>query len=244
MSEPSQGPGFHPLYLQVKELLIQRVLSGDWKPGEVLPSETKLAAEYQVSQGTVRKAIEEMAADRLVVRYQGKGTYVAARGFNSSLHFFSMVTADDRIAAAGTPLQFDWSECPANEREQRELHLARDELVYRIYRVRPVDDRPVLIERIGVPSARFPGLPESMRNSARMNAYLIMEKDYNTLVVRADEWLDAVTASEDDAAQLGIAEGTALLRIHRISYALDGAPVERRSMRFLTQDLRYRNAIR
>lgn len=244
MSESSQGPGFHPLYIQIKELLIQRVLMGDWKPGEPLPSEAKLAAEYRVSQGTVRKAIEEMAADHLVVRHQGKGTFVSARASDSPLHFFSIVTEDDRLAMPGKALQFDWTEGPANERERRELALAEGEVVYRIYRVRPVGGFPALVERISIPRDRYRGFPEMMRDAVRMNAYLLLEKEFGVLVVRADEWIDAVSADKEDAAQLGVPEGTALLRINRISYALDGRPVETRRMRFPTDRLRYRNTLR
>lgn len=244
MSESSQGPGFHPLYLQIKELLIQRVLSGDWKPGEVLPSESKLAAEYQVSQGTVRKAIEEMAADHLVVRHQGKGTFVSARGSESPLHFFSIVTPDGRVATPGKALQFEWSEGPINEDERRDLHLPEGEIVYRIYRVRPVGGMPALVERITMPRGRFPGLPQLMRDAVRMNAYLIMEKDFGVLVVRADEWLEAVGADADEAAQLRLPVGAPLLSIRRISYALDETPVETRRMCFPTDKLRYRNTLR
>jgi GntR family transcriptional regulator len=244
MSESSQGPGFHPLYQQIKELLIQRVLSGDWKPGEVLPSEAKLAAEYQVSQGTVRKAIEEMAADHLVIRHQGKGTFVSARGSESALHFFSIVTEDGRIASPGKAVHFAWSEGEASERERRDLRLAEDEPVYHIYRIRPVDDQPALIERIVVSSKRFPGLPELMRDAVRMNSYLIMEKHFGVLVVRAEEWIEAVGADAEDAAQLGVAEGAPLISVHRISYALDGTPAETRRMRFPTGRLRYRNTLR
>lgn len=244
MTESSQGPGFHPLYLQVKELLIQRVLSGYWKPGEALPSEMKLAAEYQVSQGTVRKAIEEMAAEHIVVRHQGKGTFVAERGVESPIHFFSIVADDDRIVQPGLALQFDWTEGPANDRERRELRLAEGEVVYRIYRVRPIGGVPALIERIVIPRARFLGIPEMIRNAARANAYMIMERDFGVFVVRAEERLDAVSATREDAAQLGLPEGTALLRVNRICYALDGTPVEARRMRFPTQNLRYRNTLR
>ncbi len=94
MSETVQGPDFSPLYRQVKELLLQRVVSGVWKPGEGLPSETKLAEQFNVSQGTVRKALEEMVAEHVVVRHQGKGTFVAARGEDSPVHFFSMTARD------------------------------------------------------------------------------------------------------------------------------------------------------
>lgn len=244
MTESSQGPGFHPLYLQVKELLIQRVLSGHWKPGEALPSEMKLATEYQVSQGTVRKAIEEMVAEHIVVRHQGKGTFVAERGVRSPIHFFSIVAPDDSIVTPGTAIQFDWSEAPANERERMELRLAEGEMVYRIYRVRPVAGVPALVETIVIPRARFLGIPELMRNSVRANAYMIMEKDFGVLVVRAEERLEAVSAGREDAAHLGVPEGTALVRINRICYALDGTPVETRRMRFHTQNLRYRNTLR
>ena len=244
MAEPIQGPGFHPLYLQVKELLIQRVLSGDWKPGEVLPSETKLAVEYQVSQGTVRKAIEEMAAEHLVVRHQGKGTFVSARATESPMHFFSIVTPDDRITEPGKAIHFDWFEDSPSEQERRELRLGEGDVIYRIHRIRPVDGEPALIEHICLPCARFRGFPEKMRTAVRMNAYLLMEKEFGILVVRADEWLDAISASAEDSARLGVAQGTPLMRVKRISYALDGAPVESRVMRFPTHSLRYRNTLR
>src|SRR5512145_227755 len=70
-------PAFSPLYQQIKGLILQSLEAGDWKPGESIPSEMDLAARFRVSQGTVRKAIDELAAENLVVRRQGKGTFVA-----------------------------------------------------------------------------------------------------------------------------------------------------------------------
>ena len=70
-------PAFSPLYQQIKGLILQSLQSGEWKPGEGIPSEMDLAARYRVSQGTVRKAIDELASDNLLVRRQGKGTFVA-----------------------------------------------------------------------------------------------------------------------------------------------------------------------
>ena len=88
---------FQPLYAQVKNLLVKRIGSGAWKPGELLPSEYELAAEYNVSQGTVRKAMMALEADRLIVRRQGRGTYVARHSSDDTLfHFFRMVGLDDR----------------------------------------------------------------------------------------------------------------------------------------------------
>lgn len=70
------SPTFSPLYQQIKTLILQSLQAGEWKPGEMIPSEMELAARYKVSQGTVRKAIDELAAENLVARRQGKGTFV------------------------------------------------------------------------------------------------------------------------------------------------------------------------
>ncbi len=244
MTESQQGPGFHPLYLQVKELLIQRVLSGDWKPGEALPSEMKLATEYQVSQGTVRKALEEMAAEHLVVRHQGKGTFVSGRESETPVHFFSIVTIDNRPVSLGAPTVFDYTVEPARGRDCVDLQIEEGAPVYRIFRVRPLDGRPALIERIVMSAQRFRGLPELLQTSARMNSYLIMEQDFGVLVVRAEEWVDAVSATSRDAQEVGVPEGSPLLRISRVAYALDGRPAEARRMRFPTDRFRYRNTLR
>ena len=84
-------PGFKPLYQQVKDLLIERLIGGYWKPGDLLPSEFQLAGELGVSQGTVRKALDEMTAGNLLVRRQGRGTYVAEHDQEHALfHFFKM----------------------------------------------------------------------------------------------------------------------------------------------------------
>src|SRR5690606_27406758 len=100
MTAPAPAlPGFKPLYQQVKDLLIGRLIGGHWKPGDLLPSEIQLAEELGVSQGTVRKALDEMTAGNLLVRRQGRGTYVAEHDQEHALfHFFKLA---DR---AGRPL--------------------------------------------------------------------------------------------------------------------------------------------
>ena len=70
-------PGAGPLYSQVRELLTRRVIDGQWTPGQLIPSEHRLAGEMGVSQGTVRKAVDEMVASNILVRQQGKGTFVS-----------------------------------------------------------------------------------------------------------------------------------------------------------------------
>lgn len=244
MSEASPGPDFHPLYLQVKELLIQRVLSGGWKPGELLPSETKLAAEYHVSQGTVRKALDEMAAEHLVMRYQGKGTFVAARESQNPVHFFSVVTYDNRPVSTRTTLSLKWHVSPASDNDQRRLSLDPGAEVIRIHRVRVIDGEPVISEKIVISNERFPGLGATLASSERLSTYLVMERDFGVMVVRAEEWVSAIAAGALEAGELGIDEGTPLLQISRVSYALDGSAVEWRTIRLKSDKHCYHNIVR
>src|ERR1700752_1364219 len=90
-----QAPAFSPLYQQIKGLILQSLQAGEWKPGEAIPSEMDLAARYRVSQGTVRKAIDEIAAENLVVRRQGKGTFVATHAEQHVQYRFLRLVPDD-----------------------------------------------------------------------------------------------------------------------------------------------------
>src|SRR5688572_16184743 len=94
----AKSPSFQPLYLQIRALLLDSLDAGDWKPGEAIPSEIELAARYNVSQGTVRKAIDAMAAENIVVRRQGKGTFVATHTEEKSSVFrFLRIRRDDGV---------------------------------------------------------------------------------------------------------------------------------------------------
>src|ERR1700744_6720371 len=95
VSQPAPSPTFSPLYQQIKALIRQGLETGEWKPGEIIPSEVELAARYKVSQGTVRKAIDELATDNLLVRRQGKGTFVATHAEEQIQYRFLRLAPDD-----------------------------------------------------------------------------------------------------------------------------------------------------
>src|SRR5437868_7695846 len=94
MKKPATTPAFRPLYEQIKMLLTNSLVAGEWKPGEAIPSEMDLAARYHVSQGTVRKAIEELAAEAILTRRQGKGTFVASHSEPSYQYRFLRLEPD------------------------------------------------------------------------------------------------------------------------------------------------------
>lgn len=244
MSETVQGPDFQPLYRQVKQLLLQRVVSGDWKPGEILPSESKLAEEFNVSQGTVRKALEEMVAEHVVVRHQGKGTFVTARGVGQPVHFFSMTTADHKPLADRVNLTISHVVSKPSKLEQDYLRIGSASEVIRVYRVRTIKGAPALCDEIVLVNDDFPGFVDYLNENTRTNTYMIMEKNYGVLAVRAEEWLSAVPAENREAEALQLKLGAPLLKIQRISFGLDAAPIEIRNTWVNSTDCHYYNSVR
>src|SRR6218665_2299332 len=104
-------PAFSPLYQQIKGLILQSLQQGEWKPGEAIPSEMELAARFRVSQGTVRKAIDELAAENLVVRRQGKGTFVATHAEQHVQYRFLKLMPDSGDLNSEGPAQRDIVDC-------------------------------------------------------------------------------------------------------------------------------------
>jgi len=230
-------PGFKPLYQQVKDLLIERLIGGYWKPGDLLPSEMQLAEELGVSQGTVRKALDEMTAGNLLVRRQGRGTYVAEHDQEHALfHFFKMT---DR---AGQPLVPEsrvlrLSRGRARAAESARLRLGSAAEVIRITRVRSVAGRPAIFERIVLPAALFPRLDD--KRDLPNTLYTLFARDYGVTIARAEERLSAVAAESDAAKHLELTPGAPLLAIDRVALGLDGQPVEWRISLCDTRDQVY-----
>ena len=111
MSETLSSPSFRPLYEQIKILITQSLVAGEWKPGEAIPSEFELAARFRVSQGTVRKAIDELAAEHLLVRRQGKGTFVATHAEQHVQYRFLKLVPDAGDANSEGPAQRSIIDC-------------------------------------------------------------------------------------------------------------------------------------
>lgn len=216
-------PGFKPLYQQVKDLLIGRLIGGYWKPGDLLPSEMQLAEELGVSQGTVRKALDEMTAGNLLVRRQGRGTYVATHDQEHALfHFFKLTDRQGRpLVPESRVLRVARGVSKAAEAER--LQLAPGAEVIRIARVRSLAGRPAIFERIVLPAALFRGLEET--RDLPNTLYTLFARDYGVTVARAEERLSAVAAGAEAARHLGLERTAPLLAIDRIALALDANPL-------------------
>jgi len=234
------SPSPQPLYRQVKSHLVQRVLAGEWKPGEVLPSEMKLAEAYGLSQGTVRKAIEEMAAEGLVSRQAGRGTFVTSHSGDRRPFRFHRLFSDDGRKIAGDNVEFIYChEAPAGQRAADALKLPVGAPVIETLRRRHFDGRPVLVECICIPPGRFPGIAAALLAEKPASIYLLMERRHNTLVTRVEERVRARLPDPEEARLLELSRETPVLEVERAAFSLGGEPVEWRTMTCETGSVHY-----
>lgn len=243
-SEPAGGAeilGFRPLYRQVKDHFVRRLVDGVWAPGTALPSEGQLAAELGVSQGTVRKALDELAAENLLVRRQGRGTFVAEHDEQRILFQFFKLVPDDGAARFPDSTVLATESAEADPAECQALALESGETVLRIRRIRSLGDKPVILETISLPERRFPGLADGPIPN---NLYSLFATRYGVTVAHAREKLKAVALSPEEARRLGTAAGTPALLIDRLALSLEGAPVERRLSLCLTEEAHYQSDLR
>lgn len=216
--------GFRPLYRQVKERLVRRIAAGEWQAGRIIPSEFQIAAELAVSQGTVRKALDEMTAENLLVRRQGVGTFVASHDEDRILFQFFKLTRDDGLREFPDSQVLTVERARANADEASRLALSRNAHVVRIHRLRSLGGAVAVSERIAVPAARFPDLDRA--DPVPNNLYGLYGERYGVTVARATESLKAVSCPASDAALMGIAPAMPVLAIDRLATDLDGREVE------------------
>jgi GntR family transcriptional regulator len=232
--------GFRPLYRQVRDILVRRIAEGVWRPGQVLPSEPEIASDLGVSQGTVRKALDEMAAENLVVRRQGRGTFVAKHD-DARLLFQFFKLSPDRGERQLPTSRVIGAAIRRDATAAEKLKLAPDEPIIQIDQVRSLNDEPCIVERISLPSALFPGLASEELPS---NLYEYFASAFGVRVARASEKLKAVTADEREARLIGVAPGAPLLQIDRLAFSLDSRCVEWRMSLCRTDKIHYTTDLR
>jgi GntR family transcriptional regulator len=239
----SFSPTFSPLYQQIKSLITQSLQSGDWKPGELIPSEVELAARYKVSQGTVRKAIDELSAENVVVRRQGRGTFVATHHEAQSQFRFLRLMPDE-----GTPchpenkiIEVKRMRAPADVARLLEMK-SGDSTVF-IRRVQSFAGVPTIVDDLWLPGIIFKGLTAERLNEYKGPMYGLFETEFGTHMIRATEQIRAVCADDDIAALLNIERGLPLLKVERVSFTYGDKPVELRSGQYLTSAYHYKNEL-
>jgi len=233
-----QRPVAQPLHRQLRDPMVARIDSGEWSPGTYLPSETRLAEDYGVAVGTLRKALLDLAAEGVVQRRQGKGTVVASHDSDQVLfRFFNLRRPDGSMLRPESRVLARVREAAAGD-DAAALGLTDGAEVIRITRVREGDGTPIVYENILLDAARFGALetaPEPLPNTL----YQLYQSQFGATVHRACEAVTAAAASGPCADELGLPTGTPVLRIRRIARDYNGGPVELRLSWVSTARLQY-----
>lgn len=240
----ASGPAFSPLYQQIKALITRSLQGGEWRPGEAIPSETELAARYKVSQGTVRKAIDELAAENLVLRRQGKGTFVATHAEQQVQYRFLRLVPDAPVK--GSSVSRRLLECRrvrANAEVARVLELKAGDPAIQIRRLLIFGGRPVVLEDIWLSGVLFKGLTAELIAQHRGPLYALFETEFGVRTLRAEEKIRATAANAVDAPLLEVAEGAPLLSVERRTLTYGDKPVELRRGLYETSAHFYRNEL-
>jgi GntR family transcriptional regulator len=229
--DPS-GPG--PLYRQAKRELQRVVEAGRFAPGDTLPAEAVIARALGVSIGTLRKAVDELVHEHLLVRRQGKGTFVALHNEARFLfQFFHVEPRDDGLGAR-EPARLPAVECVAfargraEEAEAAALLVKPGDAVLRMENRLSLEGRPVVHDRLVVPAPLFKGLTEKRFRDRPGTIYSLYQGDHGITVLRARERARAAAAGRDTARVLGVAVGLPVLEVHRVALTFGERPVEYR----------------
>jgi len=242
----SATPAFSPLYQQIKGLILQSLQAGEWKPGESIPSEMDLAARFRVSQGTVRKAIDELAAENLVVRRQGKGTFVATHAEQHVQYRFLKLVPDSGDRDSEGPAQRDVLECRrtrASAEIARALALRTGDAVVQVRRTLSFGGAPTILEDLWLPGNAFKGLTADQMAGYHGPTYAMFEVEFGVRMVRAEEKIRAVAADASQAGLLGVEAGSPLLSVERVAYTYNDTPMELRRGLYRTDTHHYRNEL-
>lgn len=216
-----------PYYLQLKTALTRGIEQGDWKPGDLIPSEAELGQVFEVSRTVVRQALQEMSYQGLVVRQKGKGTFVAqpkiiSRGLVQSLEGFYQDMADRGVPVVTQVLEQEM--VPAEGEVAANLELEPMTPATKLVRLRFVDDEPIVLVASYLPYDLCKELIHAELEHGSLYAFL--QEQCGLRIGRGSRRIEAVAAGEDEAKALQVEQGAPLIRLKSVSYTLDGRPLE------------------
>ena len=230
-----------PAYVRLRDTLAARIANGEWTADQPIPSEARIAAEYELSVGTVRKGVDGLVLEGLLERRQGSGTYIKAPSFDATLfRFFQWREVDgSQLSIPSSQLIFRTVTTAPEEVEEA---LGTSEVI-KIVRVRSLSDTPVLYEEIYIPVAQFAGFETLPEASLGPLLYPIYFEHFGVFVKRATDDLSFGTATKAVAQKLNLQPNDPLAIIRRTAFDIEGNPVEWRIAHGSAAQFRYRSEI-
>ncbi|MFO1317593.1 MAG: GntR family transcriptional regulator [Burkholderiales bacterium] len=217
-----------PLYKEIKRQLMDALTGGEWKPGEAIPAERRLSERFGISIGTVRKAIDELVAENILIRQQGRGTFVATHTRDRLLFYFFHVVPESGAKAYPEVQFLSFARGKADRTAAEKLSLAAGDPVFRMRNRLRLGGAPIIVDDITVPAALFTGLTEAQFRDRASTVYNLYQEAFGISVVRTSERLRATLADAELATLLDVARGAPLLQIRRVAQTYNDVPVEYR----------------
>ena len=215
-----------PYYYQLEEWFREQLASGALQPGQQIPSEAELCQAFRVSRTVVRQALDDLVNEGLLYRRKGKGTFVAKPKIRESLVQKLTGFYQDMVDRGFTPVThvLEQTVVPASKLLAERLSIPVGDQVIKIDRLRFINNEPLVFVTTYIPYTICPGLlHEDLTNQS---LYAVLEEKYGLEIVRGRRTLEAVAASEQDAALLEISPGAPIVLLKSVSYLRDGRPVE------------------
>ena len=235
--------GGRPLYQRLRNQIASEIAQNIWHPGEAISTEAELATRYQISVGTVRRAIDVLVLDGLIERRNGSGMFVRRPDFNTSFIRFTRVwgSAGDRRV----PQSFIYKAetLPGSLTVTSALNLPDGATVIKLLRLRTFEERSIIYEEIWLNEARFNKTLTVIGEQPRL-LYPIYENLCGAVVARAEEIITIDVANETDIRLLGIETGASIVSVERLSLGYDDQPIELRYSRSPAADFHYKVELR
>lgn len=213
-----------PRYRWIREQLLKRIMEERLKRGDPLPPEGRIASQYGVSLGTVRKAIDELVALNVVVRHQGKGLFIATH--RSARFMYDLVGDNDahEIPPFGELLALETA--APEPAEKKWLDLASADRVVRMERAKTFSDGSRMLEYVALPQSLFPNFKRRLGSLRPTLIYEFYESEFGVGIMNFEERVRALPASDKAARVIGCAKGAPIIEVERVSFGFDRTPVE------------------
>ncbi|WP_274631010.1 GntR family transcriptional regulator [Arvimicrobium flavum] len=237
------GDGSRPLYKEVKLALTRLLSSGDVGPGEAIPTEKQLCEQFGVSIGTIRKAIDELVAERVLVRQQGRGTFLVSHTPERMLNRFWRIVGRNGAREIPIVQTLTFKRSVADDAIAAALGIAKGDAVFSIVNLQLLGGAPVVLDEIILPHAAFPNLTEQGLRTRDTTMYGYYQEAFGVNIINVFDKLSAIKADKFVAEHLSVKVGEPILKVQRIACTFDNQPVELRYSQIQTENYEYHNTM-
>ncbi len=214
------------LYKEVQRKMLLALSAAEWLPGEAIPAEKRLCERFSVSIGTLRKAIDELVAEGILIRHQGRGTFVATHNRDQHWFRYFKIARHDEPKTYPSPVLVDFSKGKADRQACEKLGIAGASKAFHFTNLMNLNGEPALVDEITLPEALFAGLTRARIEQRPSTLYNFYQAEFGLNVIRIEERLRSTLASSKHAELLGVEPGAPLLTVRRVAYSYNDQPVE------------------